>query len=71
MAESKIKDQKSKIKKAEVKTVKSKVEKKTVEKPVVKSVQKAKGLKVEVLDLKGKVIESMNLPKEIFGAKIN
>jgi len=24
-----------------------------------------------VLDLKGKVIESMNLPKEIFGAKIN
>ncbi|PIY93872.1 MAG: 50S ribosomal protein L4 [Candidatus Levybacteria bacterium CG_4_10_14_0_8_um_filter_35_23] len=71
MAESKIKGQKSKIKKAEVKTVKSKVEKKTVEKPVVKSVQKAKGLKVEVLDLKGKVIESMNLPKEIFGAKIN
>ncbi|GEM_PF-39593 len=33
--------------------------------------KKIGNLKVDVYDLKGKVLESINLPKEIFGAKIN
>jgi len=32
---------------------------------------KAAGLKVEVIDTVGKVVETMELPKELFGAKIN
>jgi large subunit ribosomal protein L4 len=79
MPDTKIKNQKSKIKSTIVKP-KTKVEKKTVVKTAVKIVKpatvtvlvkKTEGLKADVLDLKGKVIESINLPKEIFGAKVN
>lgn len=37
-------------------------------KPVTKVVG---SLKIEVLDVSGKVVETMELPKEVFGAKIN
>jgi large subunit ribosomal protein L4 len=59
------------------KTTKKIVKKVTVKKPVVKKVTvkkeviKETGLKLSVYDLKGKVVESISLPKEIFGAKIN
>ena len=33
--------------------------------------KKVAGLKVEVVDATGKVVETMELPKEVFGAKIN
>ncbi|MBI3070275.1 MAG: 50S ribosomal protein L4 [Candidatus Levybacteria bacterium] len=52
---SKIKNQKSKI---EIKSKKAKVAKRN-------------SLIVDVYDLKGKVVEKIELPKEVFGAKIN
>lgn len=42
----------------------------TVKKPVKKAPKK-EGLTVDVFDTKGKVVETMQLSKEIFGAKIN
>lgn len=60
------------------KIVKKKTVKKiTVKKPVVrktevkKEIVKETGLKQSVFDTKGKAVESVLLPKEIFGAKIN
>jgi len=38
---------------------------------VAKDLPKETGLKISVYDLKGAVLESFDLPKEIFGAKIN
>jgi large subunit ribosomal protein L4 len=67
VSKSKIKNQKSKI-------VAKTVVKKTavVKKAVVKTAApKETGLKQKVYDVKGKVAESINLPAEIFGAKIN
>jgi large subunit ribosomal protein L4 len=58
-------------------TVKKTVKKTAVKKPVVKKAEvkkeivKETGLKQSVYDTKGKVVESISLPKEIFGAKIN
>jgi large subunit ribosomal protein L4 len=52
--------------------VKAKVAVKAKVKPVIKKeVVKETGLKQSVYDLKGKVVDSINLPKEVFGAKIN
>jgi large subunit ribosomal protein L4 len=60
------------------KVVKKETVKKTaVKKPVVAKVEvkkplvKENGLKLDVFDIKGKVVESISLPKEIFGVKIN
>jgi len=53
---------------------KAPVVKKVVVKPVKKEVKefaKETGLRLSVYDLKGTVTESFDLPKEIFGAKIN
>jgi len=52
----------------EKKTAVSKKEKVEV---AVTAPKKIEGLKVEVIDTAGKVVETMELPKEIFGAKIN
>ncbi len=58
-------------------TTKKVVKKTTVKKPVVvkaevkKPLAKETGLKLDVFDIKGKVVESVSLPKEIFGVKIN
>lgn len=60
-------------------TIKESVQDKKVEKPKVKVVAKTarktqkadNGLTVNVYDMKGKVVEEITLPKEIFGAKIN
>jgi large subunit ribosomal protein L4 len=66
---------KAKVQKTTVKTVKPKV--KVVSKPAkavsVKEASKAVkgGLKIDVFDLKGKVVEKADLPKEIFGVKVN
>ncbi|MFH1186809.1 MAG: 50S ribosomal protein L4 [Candidatus Levyibacteriota bacterium] len=38
---------------------------------VKKEVKKTTGLKMDVYDLKGKIIEKINLPKEIFDTKVN
>ena len=60
---------------AKVATVKETKEKKTTvvasEVKQVKTTTKKAGLTADVLDLKGKVIESVTLSKEIFGAPIN
>lgn len=59
---------------AVTKVTKGKVENTVVASPVKKApVKKAPSTKVaiDVIDIKGKVIESLNLPVEIFGAKIN
>ncbi len=60
------------------KTTAKKVVKKTIaKKPVVKKTEvkkelvKERGLKQSVYDTKGKVVSSISLSKEIFGAKIN
>lgn len=54
-------------KKKTIKPVKSKVEATiVVEKP-----SKSKSLKIDVFDTKGKVVETISLPQEIFGATIN
>jgi large subunit ribosomal protein L4 len=42
-----------------------------VKKAIVKEAPKETGLKLSVYDLKGAIAESLTLPKEIFGAKIN
>jgi large subunit ribosomal protein L4 len=53
-------------------TVKKAVKKVAVKKAVVKvTTTKETGLKQSVYDTKGKVAESINLPAEIFGVKIN
>ena len=70
VSKSKIKNQKSKptvVKKSTV-AKKAVVVNKMVEK---KEEPKETGLKLSVYDLKGAVAESLTLPKEIFGAKIN
>ncbi|MCL6096275.1 MAG: 50S ribosomal protein L4 [Patescibacteria group bacterium] len=59
---------KSKITKPAVKSRKTAVK---VQKVVKKGIIKETGLKQSVYDTKGKVVESISLPKEIFGAKIN
>ena len=59
------------VKKASVKkTVAKKAAPKKV-KVAVKELPKETGLKQSVYDTKGKVVESISLPKEIFNAKIN
>jgi large subunit ribosomal protein L4 len=56
------------VKKAVVKAVVSK----TAAVKVAAEVKTAKGtLKIDVYDLKGKILEKTDLPKEIFGAKVN
>lgn len=68
---SKVKVQKAKVAKKEP------VKKTTVKKPAVakaeakKPLVKQTGLKLDVFDIKGKVVESISLSKEIFGVKIN
>ena len=54
--------------KSQIKTKKAPVAKKAVIKAVA---LKETGLKLSVYDVKGKVAESINLPAEIFGVKIN
>lgn len=69
---------------AEAKKIVKKVAAPKAEKPAVKKTvakekvaatvaapKKVDGLKVEVVDTTGKVVETMELPKEVFGAKIN
>jgi len=53
------------------KTVKKPVAKKAVKKEAVKALPKETGLKLSVYNTKGKVSESISLPKEIFGSKVN
>jgi large subunit ribosomal protein L4 len=62
-----------KITKPKVVTKKAAAVKKTVvvKKAIVKEAPKETGLKLSVYDLKGAIAESLTLPKEIFGAKIN
>lgn len=69
---------KTPVKKIAVKTVvkkavvaKVKVTKPAVKKAVVKEMPKETGLKISVYSTSGKVLESITLPKEVFGAKIN
>lgn len=68
------------VKKLKTTVQKSKVTKTVVKKPIVKKavvrkevkqLSKETGLKLSVYDTKGKVVESLNLPKEIFGTDIN
>ncbi|MDO8639732.1 MAG: 50S ribosomal protein L4 [bacterium] len=65
-------EQKSKIKNTSKnsKVSKKEIEKKTVE-ATVKVSKKISGLKAEVFDIKGKVLETIDLPSTVFGAKIN
>jgi large subunit ribosomal protein L4 len=62
-----------KVTKPKVVTKKAAAVKKTVvvKKAIVKEAPKETGLKLSVYDLKGAIAESLTLPKEIFGAKIN
>jgi len=62
-----------KVTKPKIVTKKAAVVKKTVvvKKAIVKEAPKETGLKLSVYDLKGAIAESLTLPKEIFGAKIN
>jgi|SRR5581483_1743514 len=53
------------------KPVKKVAAKKPVSKPVAEVTKKAEGTKAQVFDIKGAVVKSVELPKEIFGAKIN
>ena len=50
---------------------KVKVAVKVAKKEEVKELPKETGLKQSVYDTKGKVVESITLPKEVFGAKVN
>lgn len=52
------------------KVVKKKIDSKAKAKVVAKKAKKS-GLTIDVFDTKGKVARSVELPKEIFGAKIN
>lgn len=61
---------KTKSKIVKTKVVKS-AAKKAVVKKEVKEFPKETGLKLSVYDTKGKVLESITLPKEIFGVEIN
>jgi large subunit ribosomal protein L4 len=57
---------------AKIKLAPKKAEvKKVVKKEVVKELPKETGLKLSVYDVSGKVVESFDLPKEVFGAAIN
>lgn len=75
MAEAKKTVKKVAAPKAEKPAVKKVADKKAPESEKVAATvaapKKADGLKVEVVDTTGKVVETMELPKEIFGAKIN
>lgn len=63
---------KKKIVKKEAKTaVKTSPTKKAAIKKEVKALPKETGLKLSVFDTKGKVAESMTLPKEVFGVEVN
>ena len=74
-----IKDRKLKVKTkpkkaTPLRTTKASKIKQVLEVSVAKSTDKkatSGGLKVDVYDMKGKVIETMDLPKEIFGLKAN
>ncbi|MCL5433280.1 MAG: 50S ribosomal protein L4 [Patescibacteria group bacterium] len=71
MPVNKIKDQRSKIKN-QAQSSKSRTVHKSVRKTAGKpAVQKENGLRIEVFDIKGKVVKKISLSKEIFGAKIN
>lgn len=61
---------KTSIRNPKTKVVKTKVVKAVIKKEV-KELPKETGLKLSVYDAKGKVVESINLPKEIFGIEIN
>ena len=50
---------------------KSKVKSQKIEKKTTKTVKKVDGITVDVYDTKGKVIDKMSLPKELFGARVN
>lgn len=56
------------VKKSEI-TTKTKAKTKVTPKPV--KAKKLSGLSIEVFDTQGKVIENLELPEKIFGAKIN
>lgn len=81
MAEAKIKDQKLKIKNTDknLKTTKKSTEQKVesavkvekARKTTAKSGTLPSTLKVDVYDLSGKVVDSMELPKTVFGNKVN
>lgn len=68
-----VKKVKTEVKKTKV--IKSAAKKavivKAVVKKQVKDLPKETGLKISVYDIKGKVTESVTLPKEIFGVEIN
>lgn len=66
----KIKSKPKVEKKKTASTVKKKTATKTVSR-LVKPVSSRKSLSLDVFDTKGKVVRSVDLPKEIFGAKIN
>lgn len=67
---SKIKSQKSKVQLKPKKAVKNEVVVATAAKPKQAS-KKSEGLTVDVYGVKGTVVETMALPKELFGADIN
>lgn len=75
MVEQKVKNQKLKVKDTEQKTEKKTVKKTAVETVAtaapVKTSRKSGGLTVDVYGADGKVVESMELPKEMFGVKVN
>ena len=53
------------------KTVKTASKTVVVKKKIEKELPKETGLKLSVFDIKGKVVESFSLPKEIFGVVVN
>lgn len=77
MPETKLKDQKIKAKVNKTKAEKTKKTEKNLKATLVESradmkiVNKKSGLIVNVLDINGKEIDSMELPEEIFGVKMN
>lgn len=67
----KTKDQNPKIKNKKPKTTAVKKVAVKEEKPARARISKDSGLMLDVFDVKGRVIEKIELPKEVFGAKIN
>lgn len=69
----KIQKAKSQVKNQNLKPVRTSTAKvsATVESSPIRKKVKSAGLSVDVYDTKGKVVESMSLPKEIFGSNIN
>lgn len=55
--------------KAEAKTVKAAPKKEAIEASV--AAKKSAGLKVDVVDVTGKVVETLTLPEALFGVKVN